>query len=93
MPLPDDMTSMNISMPEALRAFVTERARGRFGSTSEYVRELIREDQRRALQERLEAKLLEGLDSGEPLPVTKDFWDGLRKRVADRASGKYRAGS
>ncbi len=92
-PKQDDMTSMNVSLPEQLRTFVTERAKGRFGSASEYVRELIREDQRRAAQERLEAKLLEGLDSGEPTPVTPEYWDSLHQRIQDRAAAaKKRAG-
>lgn len=79
-----DMTSMNVSLPEALRLFVCERAKGRFGSASEYVRELIREDQRRAAQERLEAMLLEGLDSGEPIELTAEYWERKRRELLAR---------
>lgn len=86
------MTSMNVSLPETLRTFISERAKGRFGSTSEYIRELIREDQRRAAQEKLEAKLLEGLDSGEPVAVTPEYWDSLHQRIRDRVASKKRAG-
>jgi antitoxin ParD1/3/4 len=38
---------------------------GRYSSVSEYVRELIRADERRKAFEQLEAKLLEGLNSAE----------------------------
>ena len=80
----DAMTSMNVSLPEGLRLFVSERAKGRFGSASEYVRELIREDQRRAAQEKLEAKLLEGLESGESLEVTPEYWERKRRELLQR---------
>ena len=79
-----DMTSMNVSLPEALRLFVCERAKERFGSASEYVRELIREDQRRAAQERLEAMLLEGLGSGEPIELSAEYWERKRRELLAR---------
>ncbi len=87
-PKTDEMTSMNVSLPEQLRSFVTKRAAGRFGSASEYVRELIREDQRRAEQERLEALLMEGLESGEPVEVTPEFWERKRQDLLARHSRK-----
>lgn len=87
----DEMTSMNVSLPEQLRTFVAERAKGRFGSASEYVRELIREDQRRAAQERLEEKLLLGLDSGEPIEVTPEYWESKRRQLVERHRSKRRS--
>jgi antitoxin ParD1/3/4 len=87
----DEMTSMNVSLPEQLREFVSERAAGRFGSASEYVRELIREDQRRAEQERLEALLLQGLESGKPVEVTPEFWERKRQELLARQSRKSRS--
>ena len=42
------MSTMNVSLPDELKAFVDERVDdGGFGSTSEYVRDLIRRDQDR----------------------------------------------
>jgi antitoxin ParD1/3/4 len=62
------MDSMNISLPGPLKAFVDGLvAQGRYSSVSEYMRELIRGDERRKAQERLEALLVEGLES----PVTE----------------------
>lgn len=81
MEIDDPMSTMNISLPEALRVFVSERVVGRFGSASEYIRELIRDDQRRAAREKLEALLLKGLDSGEPVEVTPEFWEEKRKQL------------
>ena len=81
---PNEMTSMNVSLPEQLREFVAERASGRYGSASEYVRELIREDQRRAAEEKLEALLIQGLESGEPVDVTPEFWERKRRELLTR---------
>ena len=79
------MTSMNVSLPESLRRFAEERAAKGYSSVSEYFRELLRDDQKRALQERLEGLLLEGLDSGDPVEATPEYWKELRARVAERA--------
>ncbi len=87
-PKTEEMTSMNVSLPEQLRTFVSERAAGRFGSASEYVRELIREDQRRAEQEKLEALLIQGLESGDPVDVTPEFWERKRQALLARHSRK-----
>jgi antitoxin ParD1/3/4 len=53
------MQSMNISLPEPLKQFVDEQiAEGRYSSASEYVRELIRADEKRKAEERLATLLL-----------------------------------
>jgi antitoxin ParD1/3/4 len=44
------MTSLNISLPQALRQYVEGQvASGDWGTPSEYIRELIREDKERRL--------------------------------------------
>jgi antitoxin ParD1/3/4 len=80
------MTSMNVSLPEPLRKFVeAEVSRGGYSTASEYVRELIREDQRRKANDALESKLLEGLNS--PTRVwSKAARTALRKRIEQRLS-------
>ena len=76
------MTNMNISLPETLKTYVEEQVTsGGYGTASEYLRELIREDKKRKAQERLESFLLDGLDSGDPVPVTSEFWQALWGRV------------
>lgn len=82
----NDMTSMNVSLPEALWRFANDRASGSYGSTSEYVRELIRADQRRADEEKLESLLTEGLESGEPIDASPKFWERKRQELAERDS-------
>ena len=54
------MQSLNISLPESLKEFVAGQiAAGRYSSASEYVRELIRADEKRKAEDRLETLLLE----------------------------------
>jgi antitoxin ParD1/3/4 len=75
------MQTMNISLPEPLKEFVDHQvAEGRYSSVSEYVRELIRQDEKRKAQERLEALLLEGLE-GEESPWTRQDFDDIRKEA------------
>lgn len=79
------MDTMNIALPEDLTDFVRERAAsGGYGSVSEYVRELIRADRKARLEERVDALLLEGLDSGGPIEVTPEYWESKRRRLAER---------
>lgn len=58
------MTTVTISLPESLKVFIeTQIARGGFGTVSEYLCVLIRDDRYRKEQEKLETMLLEGLRS------------------------------
>ena len=73
------MSTMNISLPDALRAFVEEQVRsGGYASSSEYLRQLIREEQDRKA---LRALLLEGAASDPTAPADQAFFDRLRDRV------------
>ena len=79
------METMNIALPESMKQFVQDRvSEGGYSSVSEYVRELIRADQRRKAQDRIDALLLEGLDSGEPIPVTPEYWEEKKRRLTER---------
>jgi antitoxin ParD1/3/4 len=73
------MSTMNISLPEGLKSFVDEQVNQRgYGTSSEYVRELIRRDQERL---QLRDLLLLGAASAPTVPVTKAYFEGLRQRV------------
>jgi len=79
------METMNIALPESMKHFVQERvSEGGYSSASEYVRELIRADRKRMAEERIDALLLEGLDSGEPIPVTKEYWEEKKRKLTER---------
>lgn len=79
------MSTMNISLPESLKAFVDDQvARRGYGTSSEYVRELIRRDQDR---QTLRALLLEGGASVPGEVADASYFATLRTRVAARARG------
>ncbi len=51
------MTSMNVSLPEQMKDWVEQRiAIGQYNNASEYIRDLIRQDQAKAPQWRLQNK-------------------------------------
>jgi antitoxin ParD1/3/4 len=76
------MSTMNISLPEGLKSFVDEQVSSRgFGTSSEYVRELIRKDQDRL---HLRGLLLEGGNSVPTKPADATYFASLRKRVKHR---------
>ena len=72
---------MNVSLPEELKEYVEARTKTGYSTPSEYVRELIREDQKRQAKEKLDALLLEGLNSGDSIPVDAKFWSELKKEA------------
>lgn len=79
------MTTLNISLPDSMRAFVEEQiAKGGYSTASEYIRHLIRQEQEKEAQKRLEALLIEGLDSGNPIEITDEWWENKRTELAKR---------
>jgi antitoxin ParD1/3/4 len=76
------MQTMNISLPDQLKDFVDEQVgSGRYSSVSEYVRDLIRDDEKRKAQEKLEALLVEGIQSGKPTGMTRQDWEDVRRQA------------
>ena len=72
------MSTMNISLPESMKSFVDEQVSSRgYGTSSEYLRELIRKDQDRT---RLRSLLLAA-------QADSAYLDGLRGRVRRHARG------
>lgn len=73
---------MNISLPDGLKAFVDEQVAERgYGSSSEFVRELIRKEQDR---QRLRGLLLEGAATEPTSPADAGWFERQRRRVRDR---------
>ena len=75
------MTTMNISLPDALKSFVDEQVGTRgYSTSSEYVRELIRKDRDR---QRLHGMILEGAVSPLAGTADADYFDRLRRGVRE----------
>jgi len=65
------MATMNVSIPDQMKAWVEERTRdGSFSNASDYVRHLIRRDQERSRAvAQIQAAIAEGIESGVARPL------------------------
>ena len=73
------MSTMNVSLPEALEDFVNDQVSTRgYTTSSEYVRDLNRKDPDR---QRLRGLLLEGAASTQAATADADYFDRLRESV------------
>ncbi|WP_225763156.1 type II toxin-antitoxin system ParD family antitoxin [Stenotrophomonas sp. Marseille-Q4652] len=80
------MATMNISLPDELKRFVDEQvAEQSYSSSSEYLRELIRQRQREKAAEFLRQLIAEGLASGPAEPIEPDYFERMRERAKKRA--------
>ncbi len=87
------METLSIALPRTLKEFVDEQiSSGECGSASAYVRNLIQADRKRKAREQLDAALQEGLDSGEPIEVTPQFWEERRHELKRRLAAKAKKG-
>jgi len=78
----NESTTINVSLPTPMRSYLESRVKADgFGSISDLIRALIRDDQKRQAQEELERRLLSSLDSGEATPMTAKDWDDIKATV------------
>lgn len=77
------MSTMNISLPEAMKRWVERQAKsGRFGNSSDYVRDLIRRDQeRQAKIAHMQALVDEGIASGKSTRTMKELKELARLKA------------
>jgi antitoxin ParD1/3/4 len=85
------MTSMNVSLPEELKQFAEAQTKNGYSTPSEYVRELIRADQRQHAKDKLEAMLAEGLRSGDSIPVDAKFWNDLKREALTKLAARKKS--
>ena len=78
------MATMNISVPEPMREWVQKQiSGGRYASSSDYVRDLIRRDQDKASKlEALQAAIVEGFESGISDKTFEDILNEARANTA-----------
>lgn len=73
------MATMNISLPDSMKTFIDERVSDEgFGTSSEYIRALVRQEQQRT---KLRDLLLEGAASPVTGVADDAYFDGLRTRI------------
>jgi len=77
------MSTMNVSLPDELKSYVDEQVGdGGYGSTSEYVGDLIRRDRERG---HLRNLVLDGANSGPGVVADTAYFDALRQRISAEA--------
>jgi antitoxin ParD1/3/4 len=82
-------TALNISLPEATRNWVEDQVRKHgYGTVSEYIRHLLRDEQKRQLREEVDHNLLNALDSGDASPLTRKDWQDIERQGLKRARTK-----
>lgn len=77
---------VNVSMPAPLRDRLTKKVKqlGSYGSTSDYIRDLIRRDlDRDQAMAKFDQLITKGADSPGQL-VTEQWWKDLRGEIAER---------
>jgi antitoxin ParD1/3/4 len=73
------MSTMNVSLPDELKSYVDEQVGdGGYGSTSEYVRHLIRRDKDR---QQLRRVLLDGAASAPGPVADASYFTAVRDRI------------
>ncbi len=83
------MANLNISLPEPQREYIEELvAKGEYKDPSEYVQVLVDRDWLERERQRIDALLIEGLDSGPVAPM--DF-AAMRQRLRDRLAVRNRS--
>lgn len=84
-----ELTTINVSLPVPMRTYLEARVKvDGYGSISDLIRALIREDQKRQAKEDLERKLLAALDSGEATPMTENDWEEIKSSVKSKLASR-----
>jgi antitoxin ParD1/3/4 len=82
------MAVVNISLPDQMKQYIEARiGEGGYNTTSEYFRDLVREDQKRQAEKRLETLLLRGMESPAN-EWTQDDVDHIKAAVRERLAAK-----
>lgn len=81
--------TINISIPDSMKSEVEEiiKTEG-YGNTSEFFRDLVRDYLQKRQERRLEALLLEGLESGKPSKFGKSDFEAIKQRGIERLKNK-----
>lgn len=84
-------STLNISLPQPMKEWVeTQIAERGFATASEFVRQLLRDEQQRQVRQIVDEKLLAGLDSGKPIAMTPQRWKRLEAEARKNAAKRRR---
>ena len=79
------MTTLNVSLPDTIERWLHDQSiRDGFGSVSDYVASLIQAEHHRRGENKLRQLIQAGIDSGEPVEITEEFWKQKHKEIDER---------
>ncbi len=76
---------MKIELSDSLKAWIEQQTAFRGFATSDAFVESVVQTAKARLQKTIDAALLEGLDSGDPIEVTPEFWEEQRRQLDEYA--------
>ena len=83
------IATLNISLPDKMKADVEEIiATEGYGNTSEFFRDLVRNYLKERRERKIEDLLLEGINSGESTPLSKEDFAKIKERGLKRIQQK-----
>lgn len=87
------MATMNVSLPDAMKAWVEEQVQtGRYGNSSDYVRDLVRRDQERAeARQKLQQMVDDALASGISTLTKEELLARMRLKAREAIERKKSA--
>ncbi|MEM9538440.1 MAG: type II toxin-antitoxin system ParD family antitoxin [Cyanobacteria bacterium P01_E01_bin.42] len=81
----DNPTTISIALPKALQSFLNQQVdRGNHESIDRYILHLLQQEQAKIA--RVEELLIEGLESGDSIEATEDWWDAKRIELSRKSS-------
>jgi antitoxin ParD1/3/4 len=76
------MTQITVELPDELAIQIQSQiAQGEFSNLGEYVVYLLQQEQSQLRSTQLEKMFLEGLDSGELIEITDQWWEQKRQEI------------
>jgi antitoxin ParD1/3/4 len=87
------MATMNISLPDAMKAWVEERvASGQYANASDVIRDLVRREQGRAdAREKLQQLVDDALASGVVEMTSEELLARMRRKAIEAVQGRQSA--
>jgi antitoxin ParD1/3/4 len=75
---------MSITIQPELESILRRRAEAEGLTVEAYIERLARDDQ--AAEQEMEALVLDGLNSGQSIEGSEEYWDGKRRRLVERCA-------
>lgn len=81
--------TIQVQLPEAAQSFVEEQvASGRFATAGDFIANLVEQARHHAALDRVDRRLLEGLNSGPPIEVDETWWQTKADQWAKKYAGE-----